>query len=84
MSLEELKKAIKENELTLGSNQTLDKIKTGKVKTIYITTDCREVVRKDILQLSKVSDIKVNVLEISGSELGTLCKKQFSVSVLSY
>jgi len=84
MSLEELKKAIKEKELTLGSNQTLDKLKIGKVKTVYLASDCPEIARKDILQLSKLSDIKVNALEINGSELGTLCKKQFSVSVLSY
>ncbi|MAG78061.1 hypothetical protein CL616_01720 [archaeon] len=84
MSLEELKKAIKEKELTLGSNQTLDKLKMGKVKTIYLASDCPENVRKDIMHHSDLADIKVNSLEIKGMELGTMCKKQFSVSVLSY
>ncbi|MBT3984885.1 50S ribosomal protein L30e [archaeon] len=84
MSLEELNKAIKEKELTLGSRKTLSKIKLGKVKTVYISNDCPEEVRKDILHFSKIAEIKVNDLDMNGLELGTLVKKQFSVSVLSY
>jgi len=80
----ELKKAIKEKELTLGSKKTLDKIKQGKVKAVYLTTDCKADVKRDIMQLAKVSEIKVKELEIDGKELGTLVKKQFSISVLSY
>jgi len=84
MSLEELKKAIKEKALTLGSNKTLSKIKTGKIKTVYITTDCPETVKRDIMHYSKISKVKVNTLDMKASELGALVKKQFSVSVLSY
>ena len=84
MSLEQLKKAIKEKELTLGSKNTLKKVKTGKVKEVYFTKDCPETVKKDLLNYSKLAEIKVNALDITASELGAIVKKQFSVSVLSY
>ncbi|MFH1972723.1 MAG: ribosomal L7Ae/L30e/S12e/Gadd45 family protein [archaeon] len=82
--MNDLKKAVKEKELTLGSKKTLDKIKQGKVKVVYLANDCKADVKRDIMQLAKVSDIKIKELDINGIELGTLVKKQFSVSVLSY
>ena len=84
MSLEDLKKAVKEKELTLGSRQTLDKVKTGKVKVVYITKDCPEIVKNDLLHYTKITEVKVDTLDITASELGAIVKKQFSVSVLSY
>ena len=82
--MEELKKAIKDKNLTLGSKKTLVKLKVGKVKNVFITIDCPEIIRRDIIQYGKTFETRVNVLDITASELGTLCKKQFSVSVLSY
>ena len=84
MSLEDLKKAVKEKELTLGSRQTLDKVKTQKVKVVYITKDCPEIVKKDLMHYTKIAEIKLNTLDLTASELGAIVKKQFSVSVLSY
>ncbi|MBI5797661.1 ribosomal L7Ae/L30e/S12e/Gadd45 family protein [Candidatus Woesearchaeota archaeon] len=84
MSVEDLKKAIKEEKLTFGAEETIRKLKLGKIKTVFIAKDCKASYKDRILDYKKQGNIKVLELDISESEIGTLCKKQFSISMLSY
>ncbi len=84
MSLEELKKAIKEKKLTFGTNQTINGLKLGKLNTIFLASNCSSKVREDIKHYAKLADAKVVELEIPDDEIGTVCKKRHSVAVLSY
>lgn len=84
MSLEELKKAIKDKKLTYGTNQTLQGLKLGKLSTVFLALNCPADVRNDINQYAKLADAKVVELDIPDDEIGTVCKKRHSVAVLSY
>jgi len=84
MSVELLKKELKTNKFTLGLNETLKKIKLGKVQNIFLAKDCNSKERDIILNYKKIGKIEVYELDITGIEMGTLCKKQFSISVLSH
>ena len=84
MSVEQLKKALKEEKCTFGLNETLKNVKLGKAKTVFLAQDCKALEREKILHYKKLGQLNVVELEIKGSEVGALSKKQFSVSVLSF
>lgn len=84
MSLEKLKKALREKEVTIGSNDTLKKVKGGKVSTVFLAKDCRPDVRKQMAHYAKLKAVDVIDIDMTATELGTVCKKQYPVSVLSY
>ena len=83
-SAETLKKVLKEHEMTLGHNETLKKVKRGNVTTVFLSSDCKPEVRKSMQYYKTIGSFTVVDLEITGHEVGTLCKKLFPISVLSY
>ncbi len=80
----ELKKAIKEQELVYGARETVKNLKLGKTKAVFLASNCSEGMREDIKHYGEISGVKVYELEIPDSEIGMLCKRMHSVSVLSY
>ncbi|MSR86150.1 hypothetical protein EXS74_02025 [Candidatus Woesearchaeota archaeon] len=84
MSVDQLKKALKEEKCIFGLNETLKNLKLGKAKTIFLAKDCNSIEREKILHYKKLAQLNVIELDIKGSEVGALSKKQFSVSVLSF
>jgi len=84
MSIEALKKALKEGKGTYGIRETLKKIKQGKVTTVFLAKNCKDAVRERMHYYKKQGELTIVELEINGNEVGTLCKKQFSISVLSF
>ena len=84
MSLQELKDAMKKEKLLFGSKSTLRNIKKGKTKQVFLANNCGEEIEKSIEYYSKLSKIKVSKINKPRSEISILCKKNFSVSVISY
>ncbi|MBW2976233.1 ribosomal L7Ae/L30e/S12e/Gadd45 family protein [Candidatus Woesearchaeota archaeon] len=79
----EIKRLIKGKELVIGTERTIKNLKLGKVETVIISSNCSESVLNDIKHyscLSKTETLKVN---FPNDELGVICKKPFSISVLS-
>ena len=79
----EIKKLIKAKDLVIGTERTIKNLKLGKVEKIIISSNCAENVANDLnhyTSLNKIETIKVNYLN---DELGVICKKPFSISVLS-
>ena len=81
-NLSEIKKALKEEKTIIGAEKTIKNLRLGKLDTIYLALNCSESVKKEINHYSKMSDTKVVQLKLPNDELGTLCKKPFSISVL--
>ncbi len=81
MSIEELKKALKEEKLIYGRDETLKKIKSGKINEVFISSNCPKELRQDIIYYSKLANVKVSELDVPNDELGIICKKPFSISV---
>jgi len=79
----EIKKLIKEKDLVIGVERTIKNLKLGKVEKIIISSNCAENTVDDLNHyagMSKTETIKVNY---PNAELGVICKKPFSISVLS-
>lgn len=84
MSVEQLKKVLKDEKCTFGLNETLKNIKLGKASTIFLASDCKVSDKEKILHYKKIGKLNVVELDINGHEVGALSKKQFSVAVLSF
>jgi len=46
-----------------------------------MTSNCPNDIRNDFSHLSRISDVKIIELDVPNDELGTICKKPFSISV---
>jgi len=83
MSLQEIKKALDSKKLVIGLKESVKNIKLGKISQVYLANNCPENTKKDIQRYSKIAKIDFKVLNKSNEDLGVLCKKPFSISVLS-
>ena len=84
MSLDNLKKAIKEKKLVIGTDRTLKLLKTNKAKEVFISKNCPETLRKRIKNYGEINKIKITELDNTNEEIGSLCKKPFSINICCY
>tara|TARA_Y100000310_G_scaffold341087_1_gene439048 strand:- start:1649 stop:1897 length:249 start_codon:yes stop_codon:yes gene_type:complete len=82
--MKELKDAVKDKQLIFGTKQTLKLVKLGKAKVVFVATDCPAEVREDILKFANLAGTKVLETDITSQEVGSICKKAFSINVLCY
>lgn len=79
----EIKKLIKAKKVVIGTERTIKNLRLGRVDKVIISSNCAENVLNDInyyAGLSKAETVQVNY---PNDELGVICKKPFSISVLS-
>jgi large subunit ribosomal protein L30e len=81
--MKDLKESIKENKgLVLGTERTLKKLKMKSLKKVYVSSNVPEEVLEDVEHYTKLYKIPLVKLKESNEELGVICKKPFSVSIL--
>lgn len=77
----EIKKLVEEKKAIIGTERTLKALQNDKVNKIFLSSNCPESAKGDIESFA--TDVEVVELKIPNTELGTLCKKPFVISVLS-
>ncbi|MBW2963218.1 ribosomal L7Ae/L30e/S12e/Gadd45 family protein [Candidatus Woesearchaeota archaeon] len=77
-----LKKSLNEGKVVIGTQQVVKLLKQGKLKRIYLSSNCPAEVIADLEHYSKLAKTEIVKLSQSNEELGTFCKKPFSISVL--
>lgn len=82
--MEELKQALKEKSLVIGKDRTMKRLREGSVKAVFLASNCSNDTKEIIKYYAKFSDVKVVELDIPNTELGSVCKRPYSISVLSY
>ncbi len=81
--IDEIKNAIKQKKVIIGTNETLKNLKLGKLEKVFLSKNCPEKIANDIKHYAKLSKTEIVQLPIVNSEVGVVCKKPFSISVLS-
>ena len=79
----EIKKLIKAKNIIIGTDKSIKALKLGRVDKVVLSSNCAESTVNDInyyAALGKAETIKV---KYPNDELGVICKKPFSISVLS-
>ncbi len=79
----DIKKILKSKKLVIGTEKTLKNLKRGKASKVYETANSPERIKEDIKQYAKLSKAELIELDVPNDELGVICKKPFSISVLS-
>lgn len=79
---EDFKKLVKEGKAYIGTEQTLTHLKQGWLKKVYLTSNCPAGVKTDVKKYAELTGTEVEELAVPNEELGIMCKKQFSISVL--
>ena len=77
-----LAKDLKSKKIIIGKDRVIKSLRAGKLSKIYISLNCKDNIKSDISHYSKLGDVEVISLKVSNEELGILCKKPFSISVL--
>ncbi|MDD5086237.1 MAG: ribosomal L7Ae/L30e/S12e/Gadd45 family protein [Candidatus Nanoarchaeia archaeon] len=81
-STNDVKKEIKSKKFVIGTNSVLKNLKLKKLEKIYIASNCSDKAKKDIEKYSKIMNVPLVFLKQPNDELGIVCKKQYSVSML--
>jgi large subunit ribosomal protein L30e len=81
MSLSSLKAALKDGKVVFGTEKTFKALKNNKVTEVFVSKNCPDEFKESIEYYGKLNKIKVSMLDIFNDELGSICKKPFSVSV---
>jgi large subunit ribosomal protein L30e len=82
MPISEIKNNLKNKRLVLGTGLTVKQLKRGNISKVFLSSNCPESVKKDVAHYSQVAGVEVEDLGIPNTELGTVCKKPFSVSIV--
>jgi large subunit ribosomal protein L30e len=80
--MDEIKKLIETKRTIFGTKITLKKLKNNLIEKIFLAKNCSEPIKKDIEHLAKISNVEIINLNLNNTELGTFCKKPFSISVV--
>jgi len=81
--LDELRNALKEKNVIIGSKRTIKYLKLGNVKIIVLANNCPEEIRKDIEYYAKLSNLKIENFDGTAKQLGTVCGKPFPIATLA-
>ncbi len=79
----EIKKMLKSGSLILGTQMSMKKLRLGKVEKILVSSNCPATVEKDFSYYSGLTGAEFQKLDYPNDELGIICKKPFSISVLA-
>jgi ribosomal protein L30E len=77
-----LKEKIKDDKIIIGAENVFKSIKTNKLNKIFLSSNCPQKNKEDILHYAKLIDLPVVELKMDNEELGVFCKKNFFVSVI--
>lgn len=81
-AVSEIKKLLVSNKLLIGTEGTMKQLRAGNVKKVYLASNCEPVVRDDVIRLCKFGQVEIVELAQSNEEIGVLCKKPYSISVI--
>jgi large subunit ribosomal protein L30e len=77
-----IRKLVGTPKLVIGTERTIKALKLGRIEKIYLASNCVEDVERDIQHYGKLSKASVLKLNYPNDELGMLCKKPFSISII--
>jgi large subunit ribosomal protein L30e len=76
---QEIREAIKEKRIVIGTRSVMKGVKGGGVKNVFFASNCPESTKKDLEYYASGSF--VTLMEFSGNslQLGELCGKPFNI-----
>ena len=76
-----IKKSIEEDKAIFGTEEVKAALLNNELKEVFISANCP--VEDEIRSLTDINDVVVTKLKQANDELGVVCKKHFSISVMA-
>jgi len=76
----ELQKA--QEKLVLGVERTVKLLQQGKIAKVFLASNCAKDVREDVERYCKLGNVECVSLSQTNEEVGDICRRPFSVSVV--
>lgn len=83
-NIQDIKAALKENKTVIGTKEVIKNLKLGKISKVFVTSNAPKDVKESVSKYAGISGADVVELKYANDELGTLCKKTHSISVLGF
>jgi len=80
MSIQKLKKSLKEDKLVYGLRSAVKNLKNGKVSMIFLSDSCPDKFKD---QVKGYDGVEIIELKEPSKELALICKKKFLVNIVS-
>lgn len=81
-SADEVKKLAASKKIVIGTKRVMKMLKAGKISKVFVTSNCPKGVKEDIGRYASISKADVVQMDMPNDELGVVCKKQFSISIV--
>ncbi len=78
-----IQEKVKKKEVVFGYNQVIKLLKTGHTKMIVMAKNIPKEKKETILHNAKLSKVEVKEFDNDNVNLGLICGKPFSVSVIA-
>ena len=79
----EIKKLLKAGNVIIGTQRTVKSLRLGKIDKVLLSSNCPARIEQDINYYAGLSGAELHKLSYPNDELGIICKKPFSISVLA-
>jgi large subunit ribosomal protein L30e len=81
-NIKEIKKLLKTDKLVIGAEKVVKGLKAGSIEKIFLSSNCPAKTTERIAHYAGLTKIDVAIIDMPNDELGIICKKMFSISVL--
>jgi large subunit ribosomal protein L30e len=79
---EEIRKLLTSKKLIIGEDEVLKNARKGALAKVYLASNVKKTLNADLLKYAKISSFEVLDTKVANDELGTVCKKPFSISTI--
>jgi len=81
-SVTDIKKELKTRKIVIGTKIVIKNLRLNKLEKVYIASNCNESSKKELEYYSRLLNIPIITLKQPNDELGVICQKQYSISML--
>ncbi|MBU0898834.1 MAG: ribosomal L7Ae/L30e/S12e/Gadd45 family protein [Nanoarchaeota archaeon] len=82
MSEKDIKDAIKEKKIVIGSKSVIKNVKNNLLNSVFYAENCNEDLLAQLKHYSKISGVEIKKFDGTSENLGELCAKPFNILVI--
>jgi large subunit ribosomal protein L30e len=80
----EVRTSLKSNKAILGSDEILKSLKQGNIRKVLVSSNSKEDLKRDLEYYKSISNFEIVSVKYNSEELGIICKKPFTVSIIGF
>ncbi len=80
--LTDFKNLLAAKKLVFGKEETVKKLRQGKITKVYLSSNCDQMTKRDFHNLCFLNNTPCVDLTQTNEEIGVICKKPYTISVV--